>query len=1376
MTGMGFFNPFGSSGNSGGGGGGTGEKVRYSIQKVTDGTSGEVTYKLMQSINNGTATQAGSVIGLRGNQILVSYDNELVLLDTAIDNIETLLEKTYNFTTFTELNINTYNKTLVEITEELIAKNLPQNTIVTGQIYSAALPFSGNGEAEVIVNSPAFWWKCGSLTNAPYSWTAITGSSGYGDNGLVMDWTPVSYTLPTASDQTLGGVKVGSGLSIDNSGVLSADEIEVDTYKAGDGIYFVPPLPEGYTKVEYILNAPSLDSNTKYHINLDYIPPLNKVVRSEIELKYSSDVENYVVYGWAHYPDPSYVYKSLGYNVAGKSPDIPVTITDKHKIIYTYYRDSNDNGTTLLGVNGGLKVGYGTPPVVEDSFGIFGDTNGGDMGPVAYCYSIKIYEDEELVRNYVPCKNSSNQVGLYETVTGTFIYNDFYAGPEIIDDKISINLEKASANKLGGVKIGSGLSIDSDGVLTATIPIASSQVVGGIKVGSGLSIENDGTLSANDYTLPTASAQTLGGVKVGSGLSIDGSGVLSGDYRSGQGITITSDLDLSNQGLWEQGSIGSGGEVDWDNRIRLADYIAIKDIVYDSNKVKLLVKDINNTELSWTISLFTEDYTLITDGSWVSYGSAINVPNNAVYGRFLLRYGDDSVISPSDLGSAIVYNPSSSSRYVNANIATSDSPGIVKPGTNLSIDNNGTLSLVLDSWPKSNSYNPVTSAGLYNVFQVLSSEEGRLRSLIDWIAQQTVKNLLSFDEKTSTVNGVTFTVHDDATIDISGAVVEGQTFSSIRLIGGEQNTNYENQVPIPSGKYKLICTEGSANTYYLELGYRTASDSARQTQILYDGSIDFTVSTNTTRYDLTLYSVSKTEGYTATVAPMLCLYQLDNDVVPYAPTNRELYEMVKTKQSTLTFDSTPTDGSSNPVTSDGIYDALSTKVTAAQVVGTILGTSGATALFKNEDLNGKTSPGIYVGSNTVSSYLLNNPVSSTNTPFRMYVIALESNAMKMQILVPDSNGGIYTRVYDGTNQTWTAWNKQATTGDITTAINGVRNYVDTGVQEAKDDWFKLGTQITAATLHANNLNNYKTPGHYYIASNTTAGNVDNTPVNYAGKLNVELISNSENYIRQTYFANTDSTGLISVRRYKGVDPDTQQDIWSEWVTFSSQAYVDNAVSTKASITDIYGPGIIIPDGEDLNNDTYKIPGVYYRKSTSTTNYIGNTPVTSNYYKVIVEWIYPDYRLKQTFVSLSRDCTYYMRVYDSGGWQAWNRFRSNEQTLLGVFGVNDATIISSSGFDCDTALTPGIYLAQNTTYAQNASGRPDYANAAANIWRMEVKLLNSIRVYQEMIVYRVGTYEGDFDRYQRMRRSDGTWNSWQHIDTTDVSTYYPSQTT
>ena len=43
------------------------------------------------------------------------------------------------------------------------------------------------------------------------------------DNSGLASWASIpGYTLPIASSSTLGGVMVGSGLSIDGNGVLSA--------------------------------------------------------------------------------------------------------------------------------------------------------------------------------------------------------------------------------------------------------------------------------------------------------------------------------------------------------------------------------------------------------------------------------------------------------------------------------------------------------------------------------------------------------------------------------------------------------------------------------------------------------------------------------------------------------------------------------------------------------------------------------------------------------------------------------------------------------------------------------------------------------------------------------------------------------------------------------------------------------------------------------------------------------------------------------------------------------------------------------------------------------------------------------------------------
>lgn len=67
------------------------------------------------------------------------------------------------------------------------------------------------------------------------------------------------------------------------------------------------------------------------------------------------------------------------------------------------------------------------------------------------------------------------------------------------------------------------------------LPIASDSQLGGVKVGSRLSIDDNGVLSADEqsYTLPKASDSQLGGVKVGSGLSIDENGVLSASGGGG---------------------------------------------------------------------------------------------------------------------------------------------------------------------------------------------------------------------------------------------------------------------------------------------------------------------------------------------------------------------------------------------------------------------------------------------------------------------------------------------------------------------------------------------------------------------------------------------------------------------------------------------------------------------------------------------------------------------------------------------------------------------------------------------------------------------------------------------------------------------------
>ena len=144
-------------------------------------------------------------------------------------------------------------------------------------------------------------------------------------------------------------------------------------------------------------------------------------------------------------------------------------------------------------------------------------------------------------------------------------YNDLINKPIIPSE---YTLPVASSSVLGGVKAGTGVVIDTNGVISAetfsgsyldltdtptfpvayTLPTASATVLGGVKIGSGITISNGViSASASSYTLPTASATVLGGVKIGSGITIS-NGVISASSFSG------SYTDLTNKPVLFSGS------------------------------------------------------------------------------------------------------------------------------------------------------------------------------------------------------------------------------------------------------------------------------------------------------------------------------------------------------------------------------------------------------------------------------------------------------------------------------------------------------------------------------------------------------------------------------------------------------------------------------------------------------------------------------------------------------------------------------------------------------------------------------------------------------------------------------------------------------
>jgi hypothetical protein len=80
------------------------------------------------------------------------------------------------------------------------------------------------------------WIKGGNL-KGPTAVSAVGGnSSRLGSDGLLFTPAPAAYALPIATSSRLGGIKIGSGLSITADGLLSANASGTYVQKAGDNM------------------------------------------------------------------------------------------------------------------------------------------------------------------------------------------------------------------------------------------------------------------------------------------------------------------------------------------------------------------------------------------------------------------------------------------------------------------------------------------------------------------------------------------------------------------------------------------------------------------------------------------------------------------------------------------------------------------------------------------------------------------------------------------------------------------------------------------------------------------------------------------------------------------------------------------------------------------------------------------------------------------------------------------------------------------------------------------------------------------------------------------------------------------------------------
>lgn len=272
---------------------------------------------------------------------------------------------------------------------------------------------------------------------SPSESTTVSGGTitpTFSDLKKLEDGTAVGITLPVDVNSTsglnIGFLGTNKIVDIDSKNVqsLSKDTEWIFQYVPG------PTLPSGYIELEYIQS-----SGTQY-INTGFKPTGNTKVIIDF-LTYNQSTTMQGIFGGR--PDGNTRFQLF----TGRS-------TSSLQCDYKTFGALADPDTSISGLNlkERVKISYSNQLFINDnlikevavqSFNtntnayLFAINNAGTLQNYASMnlYSCEIYDNNVLIRNFIPCKNPDGVVGLYDSVNSQFYQNagsgSFTAGPEI---------------------------------------------------------------------------------------------------------------------------------------------------------------------------------------------------------------------------------------------------------------------------------------------------------------------------------------------------------------------------------------------------------------------------------------------------------------------------------------------------------------------------------------------------------------------------------------------------------------------------------------------------------------------------------------------------------------------------------------------------------------------------------------------------------------------------------------------------------------------------------------------------------------------------------------------------------------------------------
>jgi hypothetical protein len=401
-------------------------------------------------------------------------------------------------------------------------------------------------------------WTYGTLDIATSS---VLGGVKIGSNvtvagdGTISVVFPAGYTLPAATVSTLGGVIIGSNISVDSSGVIS--------------IIF----PSGYTlpvATDSVLGGVKIGNN----VNVDGAGTIS-VIFPSLAIATDSTLGGVIVGSNINVDangvisiatHDQYVLPTAAAMVKGGVKIGTNIDVDVDGVISVTFPDTYVLPVATATINGGVIIGdnisvdaFGEISVTFPDAYVLPAASGAVRGGVRVGTNIDISGGDTISVTF-PSLAIATTTTLGGVIVGTNISVDEF-GEISVTFPDEYTLPVATANVLGGIKVGTGLDITSGGVLS--LGIASDAILGGIRIGTGLSIDVDGIASVNfpsAYTLPTATDTVLGGVKIGSNIDIT-SGVISVTFPSTYSLPTASDTVLGGIKIGTGLSIDGSGVV-----------------------------------------------------------------------------------------------------------------------------------------------------------------------------------------------------------------------------------------------------------------------------------------------------------------------------------------------------------------------------------------------------------------------------------------------------------------------------------------------------------------------------------------------------------------------------------------------------------------------------------------------------------------------------------------------------------------------------------------------------------------------------------------------------------------------------------------------